>query len=270
MRKIKSGKVALKDLKFLENSRLRGVDDVSDLMKDIEQRGLLQGIGVRLEDNALIYGNRRVKAFEKLGYEEIPCDFYTDVTDEMLLVMNLVENIKRRNIGSVEIGRVVEILLNKNLTNSEIAEKLGISKDRVQGCLSAYRITKGTPFEKLVGLHRGNAAGGGIPEGILWKIQTSLTKARKLTNEDWNLLLVEIEKGNFTTHHIANLRKVLLANKTLTVKQGLEILEKCYVAHVTLCFDVEELNKALSKEKETSAQELIKEVIKKYDDKLIF
>ena len=83
-------------------------------------------------------------------------------------------------------------------------------------------------------------------------------------------MLTEIEKGNFTNHHISNLKKVLLANRGIDVKSALKILERCYVVHATLCFDVEELNKALSEEHETSAQELIKSVIKEYNNKLIF
>ena len=67
MKKIKSGKILLKNIKHIENSRLRDLNEVSDLMQDIEQRGLLQPIAIRMSDNALIFGNRRVKAYEKLG-----------------------------------------------------------------------------------------------------------------------------------------------------------------------------------------------------------
>ncbi len=42
MRKVKDENIRLADIKFTENSRLRGKDDVSDLMHDIEQHGLLE------------------------------------------------------------------------------------------------------------------------------------------------------------------------------------------------------------------------------------
>src|SRR3990167_2869964 len=127
MKKVKSEKIKLKDIKHLENSRLRDKDDVSDLMHDIEQRGLLENIGVRLNDNALIFGNRRVKACEKLGYEDILCDYYDDVSDEELLITNLAENLKRRDIGGIEIGRICKLLMQNGMLTTEIAEKLGIS-----------------------------------------------------------------------------------------------------------------------------------------------
>jgi len=54
MKKINVGTIKLKDIKHIENSRMRNVDEVSDLMVDIEQRGLMQPVGIRVEDNALI------------------------------------------------------------------------------------------------------------------------------------------------------------------------------------------------------------------------
>lgn len=142
MKKIKTDTIKLKDIKHIENSRLRGKDDVSDLMIDIEQRGLIQNVGIREGDNALIFGNRRVKAFEKLGYEEIQADFYRDLTDEELLIMNLAENIKRKNIGSIEIGRICLILNDKGLTNTEIAAKLGIQSSRVRSATQLMMLQK--------------------------------------------------------------------------------------------------------------------------------
>ena len=141
MKKISSGKILLKNIKHIENSRLRDNDDVSDLMGDIEQRGLLERVGIRKQDNALIFGNRRVKAFEKLGYEDIECDYYEEMSDNDLLITNLAENLKRKNIGSIEIGRICKILQNNEMTNSEIAKKLDITKSRVDSAICAYTVT---------------------------------------------------------------------------------------------------------------------------------
>ena len=97
MRKIKTGKIKLKDIKHVENSRMREKSDVGDLMHDIEQRGLMQNVGIRISDNALIFGNRRVAAYTKWGYDEVECIFFDDVNDDELLIANLAENLKRKN-----------------------------------------------------------------------------------------------------------------------------------------------------------------------------
>lgn len=269
MKKIKSGTILLRSIKHIENSRMRDQDDVSDLMQDIEQRGLLQNIGVRLKDNALIYGNRRVKAFEKLGYTEIPCDYFDDLSDEDLMVINIVENIKRKTIGSIEIGRICVILKDKGLTNTEIAAKLCIAPNRVRSCISTFEVTKGTPFERMVvfgnkGQHRG------IPETLIWQIQTSLSRCRKLSKDDWKILLRELETGKITTESIPQLRKVLLSNPTLSINEAIDILDKCSINHIWLYFDNKELNKCMKLEKCDRVNELIRIIIKKYNKDLLF
>ena len=106
MKKIGNGIIKIKDIKFTENSRLREKTDVSDLMRDIEQHGLLEPIGIRKEDNAIIFGNRRTTAYKKIGYNTIDCIYFSSISDSDLMVLNIVENIKRKSIGSIEIGRV--------------------------------------------------------------------------------------------------------------------------------------------------------------------
>ncbi len=270
MKKIRNGRILLKDIKFLENSRMRGIDDVGDLMRDIEQRGLMESVGIRDNDNALVYGNRRVKAFQKIGYKEIEADFYDDLTDDDLLIANLAENLKRKNIGGIETGRICEKLIDRGMTLTEIAEKLGVAKSRVGSAISAYRITKDTPFAKLVTYGTTGAGKKGIPESIIWKIQTSLYRGKILTKKDWRVLLKYIEKGKLTSHHISQLRKILMSDKTLDMEEAMEILEKCRVINTYLCLDEERLNTLMKKHKYDSETGFIKHILREYDEELIF
>jgi len=271
MRKVDTGKIKLSDIKFIENSRLREIDDVADLMHDIENRGLLQAIGIRKNDNALIFGNRRVQACVKLGYDEIECVFYEDVSDEELLIANLAENIKRKSIGSVEIGRICKILLDKKLTRLEISEKLGISVARVSAVISSYEVTVGTPFEKLVIFAKGKRGIGGISETLIWKIQTSIgQKARRLSKEDWELLLKEVEKGNLTVELVAELRKILLIDKRITIKDALVLLGKCRIIHVFFHLNEQKLVECMKEEKVYNETEFIKRIVRKYNKDLVF
>jgi len=270
MRKIRSGKIKLKDIKHLENSRLRGKDDVSDLMQDIKRRGLLQNIRIREDDNALIYGNRRVRAYEKLGYEEIDADFCTDVSDEQILVLNVVENIKRKNIGTIEIGRICKMLQEKNWTNSEIAENLQVVVNRVRSSVAAYNVVVGTPFEKIVIFGNKGPKRKGIPESLIWKIQNSLTRARRLSKEDWTHLLRALETGELTAEHISQLRKVLMSSPELSITEALDVLKRCRVVHLWLHLSYKKLGQLMKKEKFSSEADFIKHIIRSYDKDLLF
>lgn len=270
MKRIKTGKIKLKDIKHIENSRLRGQDDVGDLMHDIEQRGLLENIGIRLEDNALIFGNRRVKAYEKLDYTEIEADFYEDLTDEDLLITNLAENIKRKKIGSIEIGRIIKILQGKGLTNTEVSMKLGITLSRTQSAVSAYNITVNTPFEKLVVHGKMGREHKGIPESLIWQVQNSLSRARRLTKNDWNQLLRVLETGELTSEKIGQLRKILLSSPQLPIVEALDVLGRCRVVHVWYHFNNNELCKAMRKEKCVTESEFIRLIMRKYNSDILF
>lgn len=269
MKKTKTGKIKIKDIKHLENSRLRGQDDVSDLMQDIKHRGLLQNISIREDDNVLIFGNRRVKACEKLGFKEIEADFYTDISDEEILITNVVENIKRKSIGSIEVGRMCKILHEKNWTNSEIAENLEISRSRVESAVSAYNVTLGTPFEKLVifgnkGKHKG------ISESLIWKIQNSLSRARRLSKTDWTHLLRALETGELTAEHITQLRNVLMSSPDLGIIEALDILKKCRIIHLWLHLDYKKLGRLMKRDKFSNEVNFIKHIIRSYDKELLF
>ena len=272
MKKIRTGKVKLKDIKHIENSRLREKSDVGDLMHDIEQRGLLESIGIRIKDNAIIYGNRRVAAYKKLGYDEIDADFFDDVNDEDLLITNLAENIKRKDIGSVEIGRICRILTAKGMTHSEISVKLGITKSRVSSTITSYNATVGTPFESLVTFGVMGKRHKGIPESIIWKIQDSLGRVwgRKISKENWNILLNAVEKEKLNSKNLSILRAILMTYKDMSLEDALKILDESKIIYASLCLNREELVKAMRKVKIDSELEFIKYIVKEYNEDLLF
>ena len=274
MRKIKSGKIKLKDIKHLENSRLRAKTDVSELMHDMAQRGQLQNIGIRVSDNAIIFGNRREVAGIKLGWDEMDADFFDDVSDENLMIANLAENIKRRQIGSIEIGRICGILEKKGMARSEVASKLVIPHSRVNSAIAAYNITVGTPFEKLVTFGAvGKHKVGLIPETLVWKIQESLTRAmprNKISQEDWILLLDAIEQGELSSHNITMLRAILMTYKDMNLEDALKILGESKIVYASLCLNRAELVKDMRSAKIDNELEFVKHIIKEYNEDLLF
>jgi Glu-tRNA(Gln) amidotransferase subunit E-like FAD-binding protein len=156
------------------------------------------------------------------------------------------------------------------MTNTEIAQKLGISKNRVEGSISAYTITKGTKFEEIVNYGNIGAGRKGIPETLIWKIQNSLSRARKLTDADWELLLKKVEEGKINTEHVSELRKILMSDKSLTLKEALDLLGKCRIIAVFFHCNETALNRLMKEEKFNSETEFIKHIVKSYDKDLIF
>lgn len=269
MEKVENSVIKLKDIKHIENSRLREKDDVADLMHDIEQRGLLEPIGIRQQDNALIFGNRRVKAFEKLGFDEIECSIFKDVSDDELLLTNLVENIKRKSIGTIEIGRICKMLNKRGMTHSEIAERLGITKGRVRSCVACYNLTVGTPFENLIVYGKYSKAKG-IPENLIWKVQDSLRRTRVLTKADWDTLLRAMELGEISSHNISVLRAILMTDKKISISNALAILDKSKVIYSYLNVNENVFLREKRKTKIDNDLEFVKHIIKQYNSDLLF
>jgi len=108
-------------------------DDVQSLANSIESGGLLHPVVVRTKDDRyeIVAGHRRLKAFRLLGYEQIPA-IIKEVSDQQMLELSLVENLQRRTITPVEEAKAFTRLQRDfNLTQSEIAIKLGLTRDYV-------------------------------------------------------------------------------------------------------------------------------------------
>jgi ParB family chromosome partitioning protein len=104
---------------------------LEELMKSIEELGLLSPIKVRTMNNGrykIIYGNRRYKACQTLGRPTIPCIVST-VTDEMEIYLEqIAENLTREGFSPIEEAEAFNKLLNDSRFNSSIkylSSKLG-------------------------------------------------------------------------------------------------------------------------------------------------
>jgi ParB family chromosome partitioning protein len=90
-------------------------ESLQELMKSIEELGLLSPIKVRNTDNGrykIIYGNRRYKACKTLGLRSIPC-IVTAVTDELEIYLEqIAENLTREGFSPIEEAEAFNKLLN--------------------------------------------------------------------------------------------------------------------------------------------------------------
>jgi len=135
-------------IKLLENIRTRiDESDLSGLMQDIKQHGLLHPIGVWVEgkDYILAFGNRRLECCKKLGWNKIPVNILPNkLTKEDFITINTSENIHRENISPSQFARICKLLKDEGLNLSEIAVKLSVPKTRI---ITAMRIYSKVPKE---------------------------------------------------------------------------------------------------------------------------
>lgn len=132
---------------------------LEDLTRSVAEQGVLQPILVRTGRGGkfeLIAGERRWRASQRAGLAEIPA-LVREFADEESLVVALVENVQRDDLGPIEEAKAFRALIEEFvLTQEEVAERVGKSRpavanslrllnlpDAAQAELEAGRITAG-------------------------------------------------------------------------------------------------------------------------------
>ena len=115
------------------------LEELAELAASIRANGLLQPIVVRLSTSRrsyeLVAGERRLRAAKQLGWTDIPAQV-RDVDDRSLLVLALVENLQREELGPLEECHGYQTLRdNFGYTQQEIADAVGKSRSTVANML---------------------------------------------------------------------------------------------------------------------------------------
>lgn len=108
-------------------------ESLNELAQSIIEQGLIQPITVREVDDyyEIIAGERRYRACQMAGFKTIPCYIMTPDEDQAAQ-MALVENIQRRDLSAIEEAKsYVQIMRQANLTQEEMAKKIGKSQSAV-------------------------------------------------------------------------------------------------------------------------------------------
>jgi len=135
-------KIRISSCKLGNNSRLDiKENELSGLMSSIKNEGLLEPIGVSKKGRkfTVIYGNRRFLACSKLGFKTIDAVIHEDMDQTDMDLKNLAENVQRRNLTLTEMGRYIMALEKQNLSQQEIAVRLGVSKEYVSIAKTAFQ-----------------------------------------------------------------------------------------------------------------------------------
>ncbi len=112
-------------------------DELAELAASIKANGLIQPVLVRkaAQGYEMVAGERRLRAVKQLGWSEIPAQI-RDTDDRTLLILALVENLQREELGPLEEAdgyhRLREMF---GHTQQEIADAVGKSRSAVANML---------------------------------------------------------------------------------------------------------------------------------------
>lgn len=119
------------------NPRVRNRRQHREIVDNIDAIGLKRPITVSARKSPdgrfqfdLVCGQGRLEAYQMLGQSHIPA-FVISAKEEDCLMMSLVENIARRQHPALELMRGIESLHQRGYSETQIAEKLGVTSSWV-------------------------------------------------------------------------------------------------------------------------------------------
>ncbi len=127
---------------------------LEELASSIKEHGVFQPIIVKksIKGYEIIAGERRVKASTLAGLEEIPA-IIRDFTDAEMMEIALLENLQRENLTSIEEATAYKNLQESlNLTQEELAKKLGKSRSHITNMLGLLKLPEET--RSLINNHK--------------------------------------------------------------------------------------------------------------------
>lgn len=199
-------KIAL--IKRLENIRVRIEEkDVHTLIASIKQDGLLQPIGIapspgKKEEYYILYGNRRLEACKKLGWETIPAVVHPkqDLKDQY--IKNTLENLEREDLNESEIGRIFDMFKEEyKMTDSEIASRFGFTLPRVERALKIYNYIPEEHKKDVKFLGGGGYKRGKIPATAANAI-LGMRRKYNLNKKQISELLEQSKQDGFSNRHL--------------------------------------------------------------------
>lgn len=113
---------------------------LADLAESIRKRGVLQPVIVRREESGgytLIAGERRLRASQLAGVEQIPAI----MSDDDLLEVALEENVQREDLSPLEEAEALSLLASdRDLSHTDLAQVINKSRPYVSNTLALTRL----------------------------------------------------------------------------------------------------------------------------------
>lgn len=119
---------------------------LNELASSIKEHGVFQPIIIKksIKGYEIIAGERRVKASKLAGLKEIPA-IVRDFTDSEMMEIALLENLQREDLNSIEEATAYKSLIESlNLTQEQLAKRLGKSRSHITNMLGLLSLPKST------------------------------------------------------------------------------------------------------------------------------
>ncbi len=117
---------------------------LNELASSIKEHGVFQPIIVKksIKGYDIIAGERRFRASKMAGLEKIPA-IVREFTDEQMMEIALLENLQRENLSAIEEATAYKSMIEHlNLTQDELAKRVGKSRSHVTNIIGLLRLPK--------------------------------------------------------------------------------------------------------------------------------
>lgn len=118
-------------------------EQLEELRDSIAVHGIIQPLTVRKlgrDKYQLISGERRFRASQLAGLDEVPC-YIRIANDQTMLEMALVENIQRVDLNAIEVGLSYQRLIDEcDFTQDQLSKKLGKSRSNIANFLRLLKL----------------------------------------------------------------------------------------------------------------------------------
>jgi len=257
--------IGVDNIEITENSRIViEHDDLSFLMQSLRDNGLLEPIGVIKEVGSdgkykLVFGYRRLLAARKLGWRTIPSVIMDEKMEEVdVLAINTIENVQRKDISPLELGRMCYVLQKQGMTSHEIAIRLGTLKSRVENCIDLFQHTP-SEYRKDVKFHEyGKDKKTGVTFNVANVINMTATESN-LTKTQVKQLYDLAKEGKFNSSN-ARVMVSLLQNG-MDFDKAIENLDKYARSELCVIYKKDEMKQKMD-EQEVNQQKILKSILR--------
>lgn len=252
-----------KELLIDKNSRFRIDENLSELMESIKQNGILQPITAREEDKHVICGNRRLGAAIKLDLKLIPVILLKRIDDKQLLILNLMENMQRKDITSIEIGRQCDLMLKDSafkLSLSELATKIGVNSNRIKNCIQIFHTLPPEFRINVVNeISPRNRKYGDLPENVVSIILNFSSFFKEITTEEIKILLTRAGEDKITVSQLNLIGWMCMYGYPF--KKAMKDYKLYTIMRVNLIALKTELASVMKKEKTGTKNEFVNKIV---------
>jgi ParB family chromosome partitioning protein len=120
-------------------------DKMEELTLSIKEKGIIQPVVVRRAGDRfeLVAGERRFRAAQKLGMEQLPALVLEKLSKEGMLELSLIENLQREDLNPIDQARGYKRLLEEcGLSQKQLSERIGKDRSSIANTLRLLNLPK--------------------------------------------------------------------------------------------------------------------------------